>query len=140
MMMDTSAVGPLVGSGTLSDGAIVSVYATDPMEGTSMEIEVEFQDAEHINYDLTVTQNDMNVLTDEGAHVHGGKSDIHTTMRLGSSDPVTITFTLVGYGISLPYSGPVGEELVFPAPNMEMMMEDDEMTMEDTSMEDGKSP
>ena len=77
-----------------------------------MELKIEFDDSEHVNYDVVVTQNGEEVLSDMGAHEHMGIGT-HMTAPLGSDDPVDITVTFQGYGVSAPFTGPVGEEVVF---------------------------
>lgn len=98
-------------TGMMSDGTKVSVWTTEPMAGEMMEIHVEFENSEHVNHDITVTQNGETVLDDMGAHHHEG-SGMHTTAALSSSDPVDITITFQGFGID-EMTGPVGEEVVF---------------------------
>lgn len=98
-------------TGMMSDGTKVSVWTTEPMAGEMMEVHVEFEDSEHVNHDITVTQNGESVLDDMGAHHHEG-SGMHTTAPLSSSDPVDITITFQGYGID-EKTGPIGEEVVF---------------------------
>ena len=99
-------------TGMMSDGTKVSVWTTEPMAGEMMEVHVEFEDSEHVNHDITVTQNGKTVLDDMGAHHHEG-SGMHTTAPLSSSDPVDITITFQGYGVDDPKTGPIGEEIVF---------------------------
>ena len=99
-------------TGMLSDGTMVSIWTSAPTAGEMMEISVEFEDAEHVNHDIMVTQNGEDVLNDEGAHHHDGKG-VHTTAALSSSDPVDITITFQGYGVNDPKTGPIGEEVVF---------------------------
>ena len=98
-------------TGMMSDGTTVSVWTTEPMAGEMMDIHVEFVDSEHVNHDITVTQNGETVLDDMGAHHHEG-SGMHTTAPLSSSDPVDITITFQGYGVD-EKTGPIGEEVVF---------------------------
>ena len=98
-------------TGMMSDGTTVSVWTTEPMAGEMMEIHVEFVDSEHVNHDITVTQNGETVLDDMGAHHHEG-SGMHTTAPLSSSDPVDITITFQGFGVD-EKTGPIGEEVVF---------------------------
>ncbi len=105
------ADGDATATGMLSDGTIVSIWTSVPTAGEMMEISVEFEDAEHVNHDMMVTQNGEEVLHDEGAHHHDGKG-VHTTAALSSSDPVDITITFQGYGVD-EITGPVGEEVVF---------------------------
>ncbi|MGH1522276.1 MAG: cupredoxin domain-containing protein, partial [Nitrosopumilus sp.] len=99
-------------TGMMSDGTKVSVWTTEPMAGEMMEIHVEFEDSEHVNHDITVTQNGETVLDDMDAHHHEG-SGMHTTAPLSSSDPVDITITFQGFGVNDPKTGPIGEEVVF---------------------------
>ena len=98
--------------GMLSDGTMVSVWATAPAAGERMEINIEFKDAEHVNHDIKVTQNGEVVLDDKGAHHHEGVG-MHETAPLKSADPVEITVTFQGYGINDPKTGPIGEVVVF---------------------------
>ena len=109
-MMDME--GDATATGMLSDGTVVSIWTSTPTAGEMMEISVEFEDAEHVNHDMMVTQNGEDVLHDEGAHHHDGKG-VHTTAALSSSDPVDITITFQGYGVDDPKTGPIGEEVVF---------------------------
>ena len=106
------AEGDATATGMLSDGTVVSIWTSTPTAGEMMEISVEFEDAEHVNHDMMVTQNGEDVLHDEGAHHHDGKG-VHTTAALSSSDPVDITITFQGYGVDDPKTGPIGEEVVF---------------------------
>ena len=99
-------------TGMLSDGTMVSIWASEPTAGEMMEISIEFKDAEHVNHDIMITQNGEEVLNDEGAHHHDGKG-MHTTKALSSSDPVDITITFQGYGVDDPKTGPIGEDVVF---------------------------
>ena len=98
-------------TGMMSDGTQVSVWTSEPMAGERMQVHVEFVDAEHVNHDITVTQNGETVLDDMGAHHHEG-SGMHETAPLSSADPVDITITFQGYGID-EMTGPVGEQVVF---------------------------
>jgi len=99
-------------TGMLSDGTKVSVWTSTPTAGEAMEISIEFEDAEHVNHDMMVTQNGKEVLNDKGAHHHDGKG-MHKTGPLSSSDPVNITVTFQGYGVNDPKTGPIGEKVVF---------------------------
>jgi len=104
--------GDATATGMLSDGTMVSIWTSTPTAGDAMEISIEFEDAEHVNHDMMVTQNGEDVLMDEGAHHHEG-TGMHTTAPLSSSDPVDITVTFQGYGVDDPKTGPIGEEVVF---------------------------
>ena len=95
----------------LSDGTSVLIKATEPMAGESMKIHVVFENSEHTNYDIMVSQNDITVLEDMGAHEHEG-AGTHMTDPLESDSPVDITVTFQGYGVD-EITGPINEELVF---------------------------
>jgi len=99
-------------TGMLSDGTKVSVWATEPMAGERMQISIEFENSEHVNHDIMVTQKGKEVLNDKGAHHHDGLG-MHETAPLGSSDPVDITVTFQGYGVDDPKTGPIGEVVKF---------------------------
>src|SRR3989344_1630952 len=91
---------------------LIVVQEAGHEEGEQMEISVHFEDSEHVNYDIMVTQNGEEVLNDIGAHSHDGKG-MHETAPLSSSDPVEITITFQGYGVDDPKTGPIGEQVVF---------------------------
>jgi predicted secreted protein with PEFG-CTERM motif len=99
-------------TGMMSDGTKVSIWATEPMAGERMQISIEFEDSEHVNHDMMVTQNGKSVLEDTGAHHHEG-TGTHETAPLDSSDPVDITVTFQGYGVDDPKTGPIGEVVKF---------------------------
>jgi predicted secreted protein with PEFG-CTERM motif len=104
--------GEATAAGMLSDGTPVSIWTSAPTAGERMEISVEFTDAEHVNHDILVTQNGQVVLDDTGVHHHEGKGT-HETAPLSTSDPVEITITFQGYGVNAPFTGPIGEQVVF---------------------------
>ena len=99
-------------TGMLSDGTEVSVSTSVPTAGERLHIAIQFDDAEHVNHDIRVTQNGEEVLNDLAAHHHDGKGE-HETAPLTSADPVEITITFQGYGIDDPKTGPIGEVVVF---------------------------
>jgi predicted secreted protein with PEFG-CTERM motif len=99
-------------TGMLSDGTTVEIYTSVPTAEEWLGTTVMFTDSEHVNYDITVTQNGEEVLNDEGAHHHDG-TGMHTTAALSSSDPVDINITFQGYGVDDPKTGPIGDEVVF---------------------------
>lgn len=99
-------------TGMLSDGTTVNIWTTKPTAGERMEITMEFEDAEHVNHDMKVTQKGQVVLDDKGAHHHEG-TGTHETAPLKSGDPVTIEITFKGYGINAPFTGPAGEKVTF---------------------------
>ena len=43
-------------------------FDSEPMAGERMQVHVEFVDAEHVNHDITVTQNGKTVLDDMAHH------------------------------------------------------------------------
>ncbi|MFB5597455.1 MAG: PEFG-CTERM sorting domain-containing protein [Nitrosopumilaceae archaeon] len=99
----------------LSDGTEIEIFASAPTAGETMEITVVFDEKEHANYDLMVTQNGETVLDDTGAHEHAGMGT-HMTAPLSSADPVDITVTLNGFGLpgeESSWTGPIGEQAVF---------------------------
>jgi predicted secreted protein with PEFG-CTERM motif len=99
-------------TGMLSDGTQVSIMTSTPTSGEKMEITVDFEDSEHANYDVMVTQNGAEVLNDMAAHAHEGDG-MHETAPLSSSDPVEVTITFQGFGVNDPKTGPIGEQVVF---------------------------
>ena len=107
MMMDAEPSGMTM----LSDGTEVMLWATEPMAGESMTIDITFKDSEHVNYDIMAVQGDTVVLDIPGAHEHGGMGT-HTTDRLASDDPVDVTVTFQGFGVD-EMTGPQGEMLMF---------------------------
>ncbi len=48
--------GAATATGMLSDGTTVSIWTSTPTEGEALEISIEFEDAEHVNHDIMVTQ------------------------------------------------------------------------------------
>jgi predicted secreted protein with PEFG-CTERM motif len=113
MMEDKDMMeGAASATGMLSDGTTVSVWTSEATAGERMEISIEFEDSEHVNHDIMVTQNGETVLDDTSAHHHDGMG-VHETAPLDSSDPVDITITFQGYGVDDPKTGPIGEEVVF---------------------------
>jgi predicted secreted protein with PEFG-CTERM motif len=104
--------GEATATGMLSDGTAVSIWTSAPTAGERMEISIEFADAEHANHDILVTQNGEVVLDDTGVHHHEGKG-VHETAPLSTDDPVEITVTFQGYGVDAPFTGPIGEQVVF---------------------------
>jgi len=108
MSMDTATA-----TGMLSDGKKVEIYSSAPTVGEKMKISLEFDDSEHVNYDIMATQNGTNVLDDTNVHSHDGKG-IHETASLESSDPVDITITFQGYGLpDQEKTGTIGDQVVF---------------------------
>jgi len=97
----------------LSDGTEVEIWTTAPTAGERMEVTVAFDESEHVNYDIMITQNGETVLDDTGVHRHNGVGE-HMTVPLDSDDPVDVTITFQGYGIKPPqYTGPIGDQVTF---------------------------
>jgi len=99
-------------TGILSDGTEIKIRTSEPTASEMLEISIEFEGAEHVNYNIMATQNGDVVLNDEGVHQHDGYG-AHMTAPLSSSDPLDITVTFQGYGVDDPKTGPIGEEVVF---------------------------
>ena len=109
-------------SGISEDGTVrAEITASNSESDEVMSIEIKFRDSNdgsvksHANYDLTVTQNDQEVLSALGAHEHEGIG-MHSTAPLSSADPVDIKVTILGFGLpddEENWSGPNGEILMF---------------------------
>ena len=109
-------------SGISEDGTVrAEITASNPSSDEKMSLEIKFRDSndgsvkEHANYDLIVSQNDQEILTVLGEHAHQGTA-IYSTSSLGSSDPVDIEVTILGFGLpdeEDDWSGPQGEILMF---------------------------
>ncbi len=99
-------------TGILSDGTVVMIKVDELVIGQQSRIDVVFDDVKHVNYDLMVTQNGVDVLTDKNYRAMTGSS-IHTTNTLESDEPLDITIIVQGYGMSEPYTGPIDEHVVF---------------------------
>ena len=99
-------------TGMLSDGTMVMIKVDEVTTGQQSRIDVVFDDAEYVNYDLMVTQNEVSVLADENSHAMTG-SGTHMTNTLESDEPLEITIVVQGYGMSEPYTGPIDEQVAF---------------------------
>ena len=99
-------------TGILSDGTVVTIKVDELVIGQQSRIDVVFDDAEQVNYDLVATQNGVDVLTDKNYHAITG-SGTHMTNALESDEPLDITIVVQGYGMSKPYTGPIDESVVF---------------------------
>ena len=107
---ETITVEPTV-TGMLSDGTKILAWTTTPTVGEKMEIGIEFEGADHVNYDIKVTQNGNTVLENIGTYHQDGKGK-HSTTPLDSSDPVDITIVFQGFGVD-EKAGPIGENVIF---------------------------
>ena len=102
-------------SGMLSDGTEVELMVSAVKANEMTEIKVEFDESEHVNYDISATQNGESVLDDSGAHSHDGQGT-HMTAPLSSDDPLDVTITFQGMGLpgeEASWTGPIGEQVVF---------------------------
>ena len=115
MMEDTSMTtmsgGDVSATGMLDDGTAVDIVAEKDLDRRVMTITVVFNDAEHVNYDIMAVQAGETVLDDRDAHSHTGAGS-HETMPLQmdpDNDPLDITVSFKGYGISEPYEGTPGD-------------------------------
>ena len=109
-------------SGISEDGTVrAEITASNPASDEEMSLEIKFRDSndgtvkKHANYDLTISQNGQEILSVLGAHEHEG-TGMDATSSLGSSDPVDIKVTILGFGLpdeERNWSGPKGEILMF---------------------------
>lgn len=104
--------------GMSEDGSVnIDIKTTNPTTDEEMTIVIEFSDAsgkeqKHMNYEIIVTQNGKEVLSDNNVHLMEANAK-HVTNSLISDDPVDITITLQGIGMNEPYTGPKGEIVKF---------------------------
>ena len=104
--------------GMSSDGSIqVEIEATAPKAGQEMPVKVTFTKADgsaiqHINYDISATQDGTEVLSAKGAHEHHGEG-MHKTSALASDKPVDVQITILGIGLPdsdpATWTGPKGD-------------------------------
>jgi predicted secreted protein with PEFG-CTERM motif len=100
-------------TGMLSDGTEVTVWTSVPTAGEELKVVLTYVDTEHVNYDIMVTQDRVEVLNEQGVHNHEGVAK-HMTAALESSDPVDIMVTFQGHGVPrAEKTGPVGEQVEF---------------------------
>jgi len=107
--------------GLSSDGKIrVEITATNPITNEPMSINIKFRDSsgalkKFANYDILVTQNSKEVLSDSNVHAADGNGK-HTTIPLDSDGQVDFTITLLGFGSKEDqgnWIGPKGDVLMF---------------------------
>ena len=108
-------------TGISQDGNLrAEITASNPVADEVMSLEIKFRDStgsvkKHANYDITVSQNGMDVLSIMGAHEHEG-TGMHSTAPLNSGDKVDIKVTVLGFGLpdnQENWTGPKGEILMF---------------------------
>ncbi len=98
------------------DGLMVDIATGSADQGESLSIDVTFammgEAVEHVNYDITATQNGEVVLDEMGVHDHDGVMN-HMTGPLpaAASDdaPVEVDVMFNGFGIDEPFTGPIGQ-------------------------------
>lgn len=102
-----------------ADGSImVNIGSVAPAKGEELALEVEFTDAdgntiEHVNFDISATQDGEEVLAESGQHSHSGVAD-YMTNSLGSDSPVDVQVTILGIGLpddEANWTGPMGETI-----------------------------
>jgi len=102
-----------------ADGSIMAkIGAVPPIAGEELTIEVEFTNAdgstiEHVNFDVSATQDETEVLSEAGQHVHSGVTEF-TTSALESDSPVDVQVTILGIGLpddEANWTGPIGETI-----------------------------
>ena len=100
-----------------SDGSVnVHVITTAPTKDQGMSIKLAFTDKdgnpiEHVNYDISATQNGESVLSETKVHTHTGE-DQHSTSSLTSDKPVDVQVKILGIGLpddKANWSGPQEE-------------------------------
>lgn len=102
-----------------ADGSLMAKISSDaPAQDKELVLSVEFVDAdgnpiEHVNYDISATQDGVEVLSEQGQHSHTGMADF-TTEPLGSDSPVDVNITILGIGLpddQANWTGPKGETI-----------------------------
>jgi len=105
------------------ESTFMKMALSDPTAGESLTIDLFFIDfktaltKEHVNYDITVKQNDKTVLSNMGVHEDIGSLQL-VTSTLESSDPVDIEITILGFGLpgdEENWTGIKGEVVTFTA-------------------------
>ena len=100
-----------------SDGSMnVEIESGVPTAGEELAISVGFTDAdgnivEHVNYDLSATQDGTEVLSESAAHAMS-EPGMHVTDALASDSPVDVQVTILGIGFpgeEASWTGPQGD-------------------------------
>jgi predicted secreted protein with PEFG-CTERM motif len=111
---DHDAHGAMVMS---QDGSVmIHIDSDEPAEGVEAMVSVEFVDAdgnpiEHVNFEITATQDGNEILAETAQHVHSGVTEF-TTAELGSDSPLDVQVTILGIGLpddEANWTGPMGE-------------------------------
>jgi predicted secreted protein with PEFG-CTERM motif len=99
------------------DGSVtIHIDSDEPVEGAEALVSVEFVDAdgnpiEHVNFEITATQDGNEVLAETAQHAHSGVTEF-TTSELGSDGPLDVQVTILGIGLpddETNWTGPKGE-------------------------------
>lgn len=99
------------------DGSVtVHIDSDEPAQGAEAMVSVEFVDAdgnpiEHVNFEITATQDGNEVLAETAQHAHSGVTEF-TTSELGSDGPLDVQVTILGIGLpddEANWTGPKGE-------------------------------
>ena len=107
--------------GLSSDGKIrVEITASNPVANEVMSINIKFRDSsgalkKFANYDILVTQNNKEVLSDSSVNEEDGNG-MHTTIPLDSDGQVDFKITLLGFGLKEDQANwmePKGDVLMF---------------------------
>ncbi len=100
-----------------SDGSVnLHVVTTAPAKDVGMKVKITFTDEagnliEHLNYDISATQNGESVLSETEVHTDTGE-DQHLTSSLTSDEPVDVQVKILGIGLEddkANWSGPQEE-------------------------------
>lgn len=102
------------------DGSMMAHISTDELvKGQEATISVEFTDAteepiEHVNFEVTASQDGTQVLSAMGQHAHSGVTEIKTSV-LESNSPLDVQVKILGIGLPTDdpatWTGPKGEVL-----------------------------
>jgi len=105
------------------ESTFMKMAISDPTAGESLTIDLFFidfktaQTKEHVNYDITVKQNDKTVLSNMGVHEDIGSIQL-VTSTLDTGEPVDIEITILGFGLpgdEENWTGVKGEVVTFTA-------------------------
>ncbi len=99
------------------DGSVmVRINSDVPTQGEEATVSVEFTDAdknqvEHVNFEITIMQNEEQVLAETEQHAMTGITEF-TTGTLDSNSPLDVQVTILGIGLpdgEVNWTGPIGE-------------------------------
>lgn len=117
---DENTIGNDIGATVMSqDGSImVHINSDVPTQDKESTVSVEFTDSErnpveHVNFEITATQNGEQVLTETKQHAMKGTTEF-TTSTLGSDSPLDVKVVILGIGLpddETQWTGPKGETI-----------------------------